>query len=330
MGIITKEVEVKPTGKMIQYYKDKGYDAKCRQSLIVKIEDLPTHSDIIVEIACDYCKEKVSLVKYSDYTKGINNIEKYACDKCRSEKLKEVTQKLYGVDYIFSVPDIQKNIRNTILNKYNAIAPTCNEVVKNKCRQTTKKHFGVEYPSQAIEIQKKMRQTFYKNGTVPTSCQQMYIYNLYSNENNDTNVKLNYPISRFSADICFINEKLDVEIDFGGHNLQVKLGSLTEEEFKHKEIVRNSIIKKDGYKQMRIVSSKNLLPSDEILLQILEYSRQYFKEYNNRSWIEWNIDTSTVRHAENKEGSYYNFGELRTIKKSDVEEIKESTEKIVA
>lgn len=26
--ILTKEVEVKPTGKMLKYYRDKGYDAK--------------------------------------------------------------------------------------------------------------------------------------------------------------------------------------------------------------------------------------------------------------------------------------------------------------
>ena len=39
--LLTKEVEVKPRGKMIQYYKDKGYDAKYSQPLIVKVEDLP-------------------------------------------------------------------------------------------------------------------------------------------------------------------------------------------------------------------------------------------------------------------------------------------------
>ena len=31
--LLTKEVEVKPTGKMIQYYKDKGYDARHNELL---------------------------------------------------------------------------------------------------------------------------------------------------------------------------------------------------------------------------------------------------------------------------------------------------------
>lgn len=33
--LITKEVEVKPTGKMIQYYRDKGYNAKYNEQLFV-------------------------------------------------------------------------------------------------------------------------------------------------------------------------------------------------------------------------------------------------------------------------------------------------------
>ena len=33
MGIVTKEVEVIPSGKNIKYYRELGYDAKWRESL---------------------------------------------------------------------------------------------------------------------------------------------------------------------------------------------------------------------------------------------------------------------------------------------------------
>ena len=55
--LLTKEVKVKPTGKMIQYYIDKGYDAKCNQPLIIKIEDLSICSTALIEATCDYCEK---------------------------------------------------------------------------------------------------------------------------------------------------------------------------------------------------------------------------------------------------------------------------------
>ena len=57
--ILTKEVEVRPTGKMIQYYKDLGYNAKYQQPLIVKVEDLSKGSYVNIEVLCDFCKETI-------------------------------------------------------------------------------------------------------------------------------------------------------------------------------------------------------------------------------------------------------------------------------
>jgi hypothetical protein len=74
------------------------------------------------------------------------------------------------------------------------------------------------------------------------------------------------------------------------------------------------VIKRAGYKQMRIVSSKDKLPSDEILLQMLSEAKQYFFDYPEHSWIEYNIDTSTVRNAEHKNGVFFDCGKLRNIK----------------
>lgn len=132
---------------------------------------------------------------------------------------------------------------------------------------------------------------------------------------------MNFPISFYLSDICFPEEELDIEVDFGGHNLSVKLGNITQEEFNQKEIIRNNIIKREGYKQMRIISSKDYLPSDEILLQMLDHTRKYFSDYPTHSWITFNIDTSTVHNAEQKDGIFFNYGTLRKIKKSDVENI---------
>ena len=96
----------------------------------------------------------------------------------------------------------------------------------------------------------------------------------------------------------------------------IKNAKITQEEFNRKEIIRNNILKREGYKTMHITSTKDLLPSDTTLLQLLSYARQYFSEYPNHSWINFSIDTSQVFNAENKEGVFFNYGELHRLKQS--------------
>ena len=69
---------------------------------------------------------------------------------------------------------------------------------------------------------------------------------------------------------------------------------------------------------MRIISQKDWCPSDEILLQMLDFARNYFST-TNHTWIEFDIDAGTYCNAEHKDGEPYDFGELRKIKASDIE-----------
>lgn len=360
--LLTKEVEVKPTGKMIKYYRDKGYDAKHKQLMVIKVEDLPEGSFIPVDVLCDYCKKEIFSIRYYYYCKEAEYINKHACRNCWQKKAEEVVIMKYGVKNVAKLKEIQEKREKTLQERYGVSNPLKSEEIKNKLKQTmlnvygvdnisqleeikeqkaqtTLKHFGVRNPAKSEEVKAKMRnrymenygvgnpnqlpeikaktaQTLYKRGATPTSRQQFYLFNLY--KSTDPTIELNYPISHYNADICLPNEKIDIEVDFGGHNLSVKTGKLTQEEFDQKEIIRNNIIKREGYKQIRIKSSKDLLPSDHILLQMLSEAKQYFSLYPNHSWIEFSIDTSTVRNAEHKDGIPYSFGELRKIKDSDL------------
>lgn len=166
-------------------------------------------------------------------------------------------------------------------------------------------HYGVEYGAQSPIIREKIHQSYYDNQSLPASYQQKYICHLY-------NMKLNYPIKYYNVDMCDIDNKLICEYDGGGHKLSVKLGSMSEEEFNQKEIVRNNIIKREGYKIFRIISSKDKLPNDDILLEILREAKKYFKEYPNHSWMEFNIDNNCIRNAEHKNGIPFNFGKIKS------------------
>jgi hypothetical protein len=70
---------------------------------------------------------------------------------------------------------------------------------------------------------------------------------------------------------------------------------------------------------MTIISSKDKLPSDEILLQMLDKAVNYFNS-TTHSWIEFDIDNFTYRNAQ--EGTVsYDYGKLRKIKKTDISDI---------
>lgn len=373
MGILTREVKVKPSGKTIQYYRDLGYDAKYLQPLVIKIEDLQMGSHVQIEVLCDMCKENIITVSYDRYNKSIKQTGSFVCKECipkkRSqtiydkygvdnaakaeqfkEKMRQTNIERYGVPYCSQtkeciekrektmldrygvinnsqLPDYQEKFRKTCIEKYgesfyNIFSqrafdtfykntgynnPSQSPVVREKVKQTCIERYGYEYNLQMPEVREKITQTLYVNSSQKVSKQQSYINNLYQGI-------LNFPIKYYNVDIYLPNDNLIVEYDGGGHLLNVKTGRETQEEFNRKEIIRNNVIKNAGYKQIRIISSRDLLPSDQILLQMLSQAKQYFSDYPNHSWIEFNIDTSFVRNAEHKDGIFYSYGELRTIK----------------
>lgn len=350
--ILTKEVEVKPRGKMIQYYRDKGYDAKYNQPLIVNVSDLSKRGCCIkIDVLCDMCKQNTMSVRYVDYYSTINKYGCYVCRDCsfirqkqheieqygkvflQTEEFKEKSKRTllnhygvenplqseeikakcsitnmqrYGYTTPLQVPEFKEKSKHTMIERYGVDNASKSEEIKQKLKSTNIKKYGVDNPMKFPKIREKVNETLCKNGNQKTSSQQLYLNNLYGGE-------LNYQIKYYAIDICFLDEKLCIEYDGGGHDLRVVLGRLTKEEFNQKEIIRGNVIKHEGYKQMKIISSKDLLPSDEILLQMLSDAKQYFADYPNHSWFEFDIDNSTVRNAENKDGISYDFGDLRKI-----------------
>lgn len=337
------------------YFKNTGkeYVYDFSKTIFVNIKDLHKKSNVYIDILCDFCHGEIIHVRYADYNRVIEKTGSYVCQKCSFEKRKqtqifnygeiyfktdefkekrkismkekygvehylqnennfkkyqEVCAKKYGENYINT---FRKKAKESFLNKTGYLNPMEDPEIKEKVRNTNLERYGVPYAMQLPEVREKANKTLCKNGTQKTSSQQLYIHSIYGGE-------LNFPISCYSTDICFPKEKLIIEYDGGGHDLRVTLGILSQEEFDKKEIVRNNIIKREGYKQMRIISNKDYLPSDEILLQMLEYTKQYFSDYPNHSWIYWDIDNLKIINAENKDtnGVFFDYGELRKIQKS--------------
>ena len=255
---------------------------------------------------------------------GVDNV--FKSDEIK-EKIRNTNMKKYGVENPKSCDFIKEKAKETLLNNYGVENPMYSQQIRNRQIQTNIEKYGVEYTQSSREIhqksvdtflkkygvdnpakvpyfQEKMKTSLYKNNTCQTSIQQKYICSLY-------NGKLNYPFKKYNFDIL-IDDNIDVEYDGGGHNLHVKIGNMTEKEFKQKEIVRNNCIKHYGYLCIRLISSTDKLPSDEVLLKILSLSKEYFNT-TNHTWIEWYFDENKFRNADNIEGTFYDFGKLRRI-----------------
>ena len=250
------------------------------------------------------------------------NLERYGVKNgSQSEqaklKFKQTCNEKYGGGNPLASKEVKEKLKNNLLEKYGVENISQIDWVKEKKKEQSLLKYGVENVLQSPEVRQKQRQSLYLNGNVETSSQQKAIYDLYSSVYPE--VKLNYPIERFSGDI--IIEDIDLEIDYGGHNLSVKIGRLTQEEFNQKQLIRDKIVKAQGYKIVRFISEQRKIPSDAVLLDMLEQTKQYFADHPEHSWREWHIDDGIYRDAEHKEGEPYDYGELNTIKKTDAESV---------
>ena len=158
MGIITKEVEVRPSGKSIQYYKELGYDVEWRKPLMVKVDDLPKNSNIRVYVACDICKREIGTT-YQLYMKSVENCGYYTCKYCNYKKAVETTKKIYGVEYYTQTKEYKERARNTCNFKYGKDYPSQVPEIREKMKESLIAHYDVDNPTKSAEIRNAIKET---------------------------------------------------------------------------------------------------------------------------------------------------------------------------
>lgn len=247
-------------------------------------------------------------------------LEKYGVENpAQSEEIKEKTKQTclekYGTEYAISSNEIKEKINNTFINKYNVNNPMQIQEVKEKIIITNLNKYGKKYPLQSYDVRQKVKQTniakygcenpmqyqpilekamqtMYKNGCAPSSEQQRHIQQLIGGE-------LNYPVNRCFLDIAFPEELIDIEYDGGGHNLGVKKGEMTQEEFNNHEIKRDKFLKSLGWKIIRIICNNDKLLKDNNLINLIENAKQYLLT-SNHTWINIDINNMIVYHSKYK------------------------------
>jgi hypothetical protein len=246
------------------------------------------------------------------------------------DKQKATNIERYGVDNVLKSKDIQEKVNNTMLERYGTTIPCKNDKIKRKLIKTNNKKYGGNSPTHSKKVRRKQidtnikkygfktsllneevklksRQSLYNNNSVPTSRQQLYIHDVIGGE-------LNFPFNNYSLDIAFPNELIYVECNFGGHELTVKLGKTSKKEFDNKERNRWYMLKRSGWKSITLISSKDKMPYEDIVLDLINISKKWFSK--NHSWIIFDFDKGVIQNSDGI--SLYDFKELKYIYKNSI------------
>jgi len=103
------------------------------------------------------------------------------------------------------------------------------------------------------------------------SKQQAYLANLFGGVQNIW-------IVRYPVDIFLRDENIVIEYDGKGHWVKVYSGEMTMEEKIRKDLIRDKVLQKAGFKVIRIDSKEDLLPPDDVLLEELGKAKEYFRK----------------------------------------------------
>ena len=251
----------------------------------------------------------------------------------KSKKI-DTCRKHFGVDNPAQSQEIQNKMKDTNLGRYGTENAAKSEIIKNKMKATWQKNYGedIENPFQVESVKEKSKQTMLKNhgvehalqnrellnkaldsfqfnGTGPCSRQQKYIHFLIGGT-------LNKRVCNSLVDIYMEKENIVIEHDGSGHFLTDKFnGNKTlSKEALLKEKNREDKIISNGYRIIRFIATKDRIPSDEVILNLIEG----FKNLDFKV-IRINFEEGTI-DRDYEEKWYCNFGELRRITKEDLEQ----------
>lgn len=245
---------------------------------------------------CDKCKDK----KAKDTCMERYGVETHMLVPEIQEKVKNIINFKYGVDNIsqsdivkakkintciknFGVANpmfsdiIKTKVEETNMERYGCKNPNQNKKIRQKAELTNIKRYGVKNPNQNPIIKAKSMNTMRENCSIPTSSQQIKLYEMIKNKY--PSAELNYPFSTCSLDIfvCVNNIKIDVEYD-GGYWHQDK----------QKDIKRDKFLQSQGFKTLRIRSGHKI-PTEEELFKAIDYlvnTEHHFKEIILSDWKE--------------------------------------------
>lgn len=194
------------------------------------------------------------------------NLEKYGVENVFSspeiqEKTKKTLLKKYNVENVSQSKEVMEKTQKTCLSKYGSISSLGNAEIREKGKETIKKRYGVDHPMKNRSIREKVNNTMTKNGKVPTSSQQLKIYEECEKYFSDWKVSLNTPLSSLALDITLSKKDIKIDIEYDG-------GYWHQDSQKDRK--RDEFVKKQGYKVLRI-KSRRKIPTIQQIAEAINY-----------------------------------------------------------
>lgn len=295
--------------KQLESSKEKARETQLRKYGATNVMKLEEYKNKLKETLLE--KYGVENVMELDFVKDKikeTNLEKYGTEcsmnneKIRS-KIIDNNISLYGVTHYSMTEECKQRIRDTNREKYGKDYYSQTNDYVNQIKKTTLERYGVDNVSQCEHVKLKKARTFYENQTVATSKQQRYLWHLLGGI-------INYSNNTPTLDIAFVDEKIYIEYNGSGHDLCVKLKSMSEVDFQNRERARYYYMKKLGWKAIIIESPRDYLPSDDVILGEIASAKE---------WLSINGDGHS--HFIISIGNKINdvvYGKLRVIKDNDL------------
>lgn len=273
---------------------DNWTEKKVEMNLQIQIDvsDIPPCSTIKIIALCDYCGKEYTTTMNS-ITRGRKIINKDTCLDCVKYKRNDAMKVLYGVENAFQSDYFNDKKEKTMIERYGAAYTMHVPEIKSKIEETNIERYGHPTPFGNSEILQKTRDSLYLNGTAPCSQQQKHLHDILGGE-------LNYPQWKTWLDIAFVDQKIYIEYDGGGHKLSVICKMFTEKEFRNREIRRYYALKRAGWKQIKIISRKDIMYTDIIYVRLFQECKDIFKSDKDINWITIDVDKNELKTKFNK------------------------------
>lgn len=238
----------------------------------MKETNLKKYGDECV-IASEYGKNKSKETNLKKY-----GVENGSQSKEAIEKREKTNLEKYGSKNVFGNKEVQEKAKNTINKKYGVNNISQSQEIKNKKVKTHKEHYGVDYPMQNPEMVEKMRKTMQENNTVPTSSQQKTIFEMCKEIFPEYKIELNAPLRELSLDIKITTPD--------GINIDLEYDCWYWHQDKNRDRRRDEVVKKYGYKVIRIKSGKKI-PTKEELVETIQYVLTSNKDFARIILSDW-------------------------------------------
>lgn len=227
------------------------------------------------------CLERYGIDNVSKLTEIKEKLSEASLKRNSVQTMQEQVKNNYNVDNIMYLQETKDKIKETMLNNYGVTHPKKSEEIKDrekknniekygvenvsqvpefkeKSKKTCLEKYGTEYSLQSPLVRQKIMESLLKHGNVPTSSQQIELFNLLEKIYGKCELNLPCGLNFLDCVVEYKNVKIDVEYDCWYWHQD-----------EQRDRRRDEFVKSKGYKVLRIVGSREI-PEKSVIINAIE------------------------------------------------------------